>query len=163
MLRPNEFEDLLPEAARTHAIRLHNGEVAWAKKDMEAVVSALTTASLAIVGLEVWAVSENSPDGRELFRRPSNLKEFIPPLSHAVDGRIVWGALPTKDGNETVFRMGRHPHPEEGETWEEFVTQMANLTREIVRETERLVIPQVADKLFLALRVASAPEELTGR
>ena len=44
-----------------------------------------------------------------------------------------------------------HNHPEPGESWEDFVRGMADLTLEIVRESERRVVPGIADKLFFEL------------
>ena len=157
MVRPNRYEELLPAAARQRAVRLKNGEAAWDKRDMDQIVGVLAHAKLAIVSMEVWAVSEDSALGRIPFRNPANPLEVIEPLGPAADGRLVWGELPTRDGQETVFRMGGHDHPDPGESWEEFVLAKADLARTIVTEVDKRVVPAVRDKLYFEL-TAALPE-----
>ena len=84
--------------------------------------------------------------------------ETIEPLGPAADGRLVWGELPTRDGQETVFRMGGHDHPDPGESWEEFVLAKADLARTIVTEVDKRVVPAVRDKLYFEL-TAAPPEQ----
>lgn len=158
MLKPIGFEQFLTEGARTRAVRLANGEAAWAKRDMQDIVSALAKANLAVVGMEVWAVAADNVEEKRFFRKPSNPLEFMQPLGPALDGRLIWGELPTKDGQETVLRMRGHNHPDPGESWEDFVAGMADLALEIVRESERRIIPGLADKLFYEIDVESRGE-----
>ena len=151
MLKPSGYEHLLSDSARSRAVRLANGEAAWAKIDMPAIVRSMAGAKLAIVGLEVWGVAPDTDEGKRYFRRPSNPLEFIQPLGPSVDGRLIWGELPTKDGQETVLRMKGHNHPEPGEAWDDFVRGMADLALDIVSESERRVVPGITDKLFFEL------------
>lgn len=151
-----EFEELLPINVRLHAARRLDGDVGWPLKDMEAVILALTESGMAVTCMDVWGISESTPEGLEPFRTSTNPDKYLAPETRTRDGRVVWNMLIDKSG-ETVQYGFENVRPAEDQAWLDFVQATAEYTLNGVKEVSEEVTPAVADKLYFSLCVAKAP------
>ena len=153
-----EFEELLPTTIRLHAARRLDGDVGWPLRDMEAVVLALTESGMAVTCMDVWGISENTPEGLEPFKTSSNPDKFLAPETRTRDGRVVWTMLIDKDGEITQFGF-ENIRPAQEQPWLDFVQAMAEYTLQGVKEVESEVAPGIAAKLYFSLCVAKTPRK----
>lgn len=122
-----EEEDLLSAEVTKNAYRARNGELAWKKEDIPAVLNELPKLRIVVLGGEIWGVHEGK----------------------------IWGMLPMKVGVPAVYSW--NVDSENSETWEQYVERSIRESLEAVNDAkmEDLVQDFLRDKLHFNLSLCS--------
>jgi hypothetical protein len=120
-------ENQLPERIRKLAYQSENGELAWKREDILQVVSILSELDIAVLGGEIWAI----------------------------DNGNIYGALPLKNGNTSVFHWSIDKQT--SEDWNSFVKRSIDNTLKAIKGLipEKDVKTELVNNLYYNLTLCS--------